>query len=77
MEFTFPLADLERLELLLNDINGTSYIHERLELLRERAMSDHADRLEKAFEDLQIYAGFLLTREETIRAIWLSGRSKP
>jgi hypothetical protein len=41
------------------------------------AMNDYADRLENAFEELQIYAGFLLTREETIRAIWLSGRSKP
>ena len=36
-----------------------------------------ADRLENAFEEPQIYAGFLLTREETIRAISLSGRSKP
>ena len=41
------------------------------------AMNDYADRLENAFEELQIGAGFLLTREKTIRAIWLSGRSKP
>jgi hypothetical protein len=67
MEFALSLADLERLDLLLNDINGSNYIHERVQWLREqRPDHEDADRLQEAFEELRTYVGVLLTRAETI-----------